>query len=98
MISMNAVLAIRAMRMYDAGKPDEGWNVLKGLTGNDLKEAARVLEEQAILAEKIMEIGKRHGRVRENDKLGAVLKRAAAAGDEDAKLMILSGVLDKRVF
>ena len=69
-----------------------GYELMKHLPAVDLQEAASILEDQALWFGKITEIGERHrvakGTVR------SLLKKAAEAGDEEAKALIDAGILE----
>jgi hypothetical protein len=51
---------IRAVRLMGHGMVHESYELMKNCRGVDLREAARILEEERLVLSKISEIGKRH--------------------------------------
>jgi hypothetical protein len=94
----NVCVCIEGLRIAAAGNPQAGRKLMKHCTVQDLRDAAAILKNQELLADNIIEIGKRHFQPRDNDNLRKILRRAAKAGDADAELIIESGLLDEVVF
>jgi hypothetical protein len=61
----------------------------------ELIRVGRALEEQGATLRKIEEIGKRH-KAKPNETVSRLLRRAATAGDEEAKNLIASGVCEQQ--
>ena len=97
MIRRNITTCIKGIRLFGDGKTQEAYDLMKDCTPYDLQEAVAILEDQALWAVKLREIGERH-HARRNETFSEILTRAAAAGDEDAKALIACGILDQRVY
>ncbi len=76
-------------------KNPEVCDLMKDCTPRDLYEACDILEDQALWASKLKEIGERHHAKRQ-ETMRDILTRAAAAGDEDAKALIACGLLEQK--
>jgi hypothetical protein len=94
---IGARLAIKAIRLLRKNKADEATAILKNLTHKNVADAEQILSNQAIVARKITEIGKRHG-AKTKDTIETILQKAVEAGDADAELLIAAGLLDYVVF
>jgi hypothetical protein len=97
MITPNILNCIKAVRLFDKGAFKKGYALIKDCTGAELLAAAEILERQARYGSMVQEIGERH-QAKEGDTVGAILSRAAAAGDERAKTLIDCGFLDQRIY
>jgi hypothetical protein len=95
MLSKGAQAVVRGIRLANEGQVHDGYELMKNSTGQDLIDAQMAMDDQAVLASKFREIGKRHNATK-NEPMGKLLARAAAADDADAKLLLASGVLDRR--
>jgi hypothetical protein len=87
MITKNIATCIKGLRLLGDGKAQEARDLMKDCTAHDLREAIAILEDQALWAGKLSEIGERH-HASDDESIRDVLIRAAAAGDEDAKALI----------
>lgn len=84
----------RAVRALRTAIQTGEYKAIESLTPAELSEAAKVMEEQAAIAEKIRAITVRCGlKPKRNDKVSTILKRAAMAGDQEAKELLDSGFL-----
>jgi hypothetical protein len=87
MITKNIATCIKGLRLLGDGKAQEARDLMKDCTAHDLREAITILEDQALWAGKLSEIGERH-HASDDESIRDVLIRAAAAGDEEAKALI----------
>jgi hypothetical protein len=92
MITENIATCIKGIRRLGDGKAKEAYDLMKECTAHDLQEAVRILEDRALWAGKLREIGDRH-HARAGESLRDVLTRASADGDEKAKALIACGLL-----
>jgi hypothetical protein len=97
MITENIATCIKGIRLLGDGKVQEAYDLMKSCTGHDLSEAAAILEDQALWAEKLREIGERH-HARNDETFREILDRAAAAGDEEARALIACGLLEEKTY
>src|SRR5258706_2604148 len=72
-------------------------HLMKDCTAHDLREAITILEDQALWAGKLSEIGERH-HASDDESIRDVLIRAAAAGDEEAKALIACDLLELKMY
>jgi hypothetical protein len=79
MITENIATCIKGIRLLGDGKAQEAHDLMKDCTAHDLSEAVAILEDQALWAGKLREIGRRH-HAGHDESIGDVLIRAAAAG------------------
>lgn len=97
MISPNVAICIKGFQLIFDGAVQEGYDLVKGYPAKDADEALQILSDQGLWAGKFIEIGARHG-AKENERVGDVLMRAAAAGDKEAQALIDCGILEERVY
>jgi hypothetical protein len=97
MISANVSACIRGIHLLGDGATKEACDLLKDFTAEELREAAEILEEQALWATKLREIAERH-HVQGDVSVHDILTGAADAGDEEAKALIASDLLELQVY
>jgi hypothetical protein len=97
MITKNIATCIKGLRLLGDGKAQEARDLMKDCTAHDLREAIAILEDQALWAGKLSEIGERH-HASDDESIRDVLIRAAAAGDEDAKALIACDLLELKMY
>ena len=95
MITANVAACIKGIRLAGEGNAKEAHELMKVCTRDDLAAAVDILEDQALWAGKLMEIGKRH-HAHATESMFDLLTRAAAAGDEEAKALIDCGLLEQK--
>lgn len=99
-ITENIATCIKGLRLLcedGDGKAQEAYDLMKDCRAHDLREAISILEDQALWAGKLSEIGDRH-HASDDESVFDVLTRAAAAGDEEAKALIACGLFDQKVY
>ena len=68
--------------------------MMKCYSDADRLKAAKILKRDALWTERILEMGERHYRA-DDECIGEFLARAAAAGEADARALILDeGILE----
>ncbi len=95
MITKNIATCIKGLRLLGDGKAQEARDLMKDCTAHDLREAITILEDQALWAGKLSEIGERAS---DDESIRDVLIRAAAAGDEEAKALIACDLLELKMY
>lgn len=97
MITENIATCIKGLRLLGDGKAEEAYYLMKECTAHDLSEAISILEDQALWAGKLAEIGQRH-HAGDDESIRDVLIRAAATGDEEARALIGCGLLEQKTY
>ena len=97
MITKNIATCIKGIRLLRDGKAKKAHDLMNDCTVHDLIEAIAILENQALLAGKMMEIRERH-HASDGETMDDVVVRAAAAGDEEAKAVIACGLLEQKMY
>src|SRR5258706_1597428 len=92
MITKNIATCIKGLRLLGDGKAQEARDLMKDCTAHDLREAITILEDQALWAGKLSEIGERASD--DDESIRDVLIRASAAGDEERKALIACDLLE----
>jgi hypothetical protein len=99
MLSSNGLKLHLALRkaIHGGGTVDDFFRDVGDLSGADLQEFLDSMEKRATIVAKITAIGKKY-RFKKSETVESMLKRAAAKGDEDARSLLASDILDMRLF
>ena len=89
----NACLVARARQLITHSEFAEGYNLIKGMQGDEFLTALRMLARREIMVEKLSDFKEKH-KGEKSESVAALLTRAAEEGDEEAISLLAAGGLE----
>jgi hypothetical protein len=89
----NACLVARARQLITHSEFAEGYNLIKGMQGDEFLTALRMLAGREVMVEKLSDFKEKHKREK-SESVAALLTRAAEEGDEEAISLLAAGALE----
>jgi hypothetical protein len=89
----NACLVARARQLITHSEFAEGYNLIKGMQGDEFLTALRMLAGREVMVKKLSDFKEKHKREK-SESVAALLTRAAEEGDEEAISLLAAGALE----
>jgi hypothetical protein len=89
----NACLVARARQLITHSEFAEGYNLIKGMQGDEFLTALRLLAGREVMVKKLSDFKEKHKREK-SESVAALLTRAAEEGDEEAISLLAAGTLE----
>jgi len=89
----NACLVARARQLITHSEFAEGYNLIKGMQGDEFLTALRMLAGREVMVKKLSDFKEKH-KGEKSESVAALLTRAAEEGDEEAISLLAAGALE----
>jgi hypothetical protein len=89
----NACLVARARQLITHSEFAEGYNLIKGMQGDEFLTALRMLAGREVMVKKLSDFNEKH-KGEKSESVAALLTRAAEEGDEEAISLLAAGALE----
>ena len=89
----NACLVARARQLITHSEFAEGYNLIKGMQGDEFLTALRMLAGREVMVKKLSDFKEKH-KGEKSESVAALLTRAAQEGDEEAISLLAAGALE----
>jgi hypothetical protein len=89
----NACLVARARQLITHSEFAEGYNLIKGMEGDEFLTALRMLAGREVMVKKLSDFKEKH-KGEKSESVAALLTRAAEEGDEEAISLLAAGALE----
>jgi hypothetical protein len=88
-----ACLVARARQLIIHSEFAEGYNLIKGMQGDEFLTALRMLAGREVMVKKLSDFKEKH-KGGKSESVAALLTRAAEEGDEEAISLLAAGALE----
>ena len=89
----NACLVARARQLITHSEFAEGYNLIKGMQGDEFLTALRMLAGREVMVKKLSDFKDRH-KTKQSESIAVLLARAAEGGDQEAISLLAAGALE----
>ena len=89
----NACLVARARQLITHSEFAEGYNLIKGMQGDEFLTALRMLAGREVMVERLSDFKEKH-KGKKSETVAALLTRAAEEGDQEAISLLAAGALE----
>jgi hypothetical protein len=89
----NACLVARARQLITHSEFAEGYNLIKGMQGDEFLTALRMLAGREVMVKKLSDFKEKH-KGEKSESVAGLLTRAAEEGDEEAISLLAAGALE----
>ena len=91
----NACLVARARQLITHSEFAEGYNLIKGMQGDEFLTALRMLAGREVMVKKLSDFKDRH-KTKQSESIAILLARAAEGGNLEAISLLAAGALETR--